>query len=57
VYTVCVDSGVLSTDTSITTNGKSYINFVGRGIGVSVIRASANWYMNSQLPFDSVECC
>src|SRR6266446_357779 len=46
VYTVFIDSGVLSTDTSITTNGKSYINFVGRGIGVSVIRASVTWFNN-----------
>jgi len=30
VYTIFLDSGVLFTDTSITTNGKSYINFVGR---------------------------
>lgn len=55
VYTVFIDSGVLSTDTSITTNGKSYINFVGRGIGASVIRASANWYINNQPAFDSVD--
>src|SRR2546428_10733189 len=45
VYTVFIDSGVLLTDTAITTNGKGYINFVGRGIGVSVIRASADWFI------------
>ena len=52
VYTVFIDSGVLSTSTSITTNGKSYINFVGRGIGVSVIRATAAWFQNNQTPTD-----
>ena len=44
VYTVFVDSGVLQSDNSITTNGKDYINFVGRGMGVSVLQASPTWY-------------
>src|SRR5262249_29713040 len=46
VYTIFIDSGVLSTSTSITTNGKSYINFEGRGIGVSVVQATATWFQN-----------
>ncbi len=46
VYTVFVDSGIVSSDTSITTSGKSYINFVGRGMEVSVVQASAAWYQN-----------
>lgn len=44
VYTVFIDSGILQSDNSITTNGKDYINFVGRGMGVSVVQASSNWY-------------
>jgi hypothetical protein len=44
VYTVFIDSGVLQSDDSITTSGKDYINFVGRGMGVSVLQASSNWY-------------
>ena len=47
VYTVFIDSGVLSLDTSTTTNGKSYINFVGRGEGVSIVQASATWFANA----------
>src|SRR5438093_4555911 len=46
VYTVFLDSGVLTSDTSISTQGKSYINFVGRGMGLSVLRASALWFQN-----------
>jgi hypothetical protein len=46
VYTVFIDSGVLSTDLSTTTNSKSYINFVGRGEGVSILQASATWFTN-----------
>jgi len=46
VWTVFLDSGVLTSDSSITTGGKSYINFVGRGMGVSVLKASAAWYQN-----------
>ncbi len=46
VYTIFLDSGVLSSNTSITTNGKSYISFVGRGMGVSIVRASATWFQN-----------
>ena len=44
VYTVFIDSGILQSDNSITTNGKDYINFVGRGMGVSVLQASPTWY-------------
>src|SRR5260221_8617281 len=44
VYTIFIDSGVLSSETSISTGGKSYINFVGRGIEVSIVRASATWF-------------
>lgn len=44
VYTVFIDSGILQSDDSITTNGKDYINFVGRGMGVSVLQASSSWY-------------
>ncbi len=44
VYTVFIDSGILQSDDSITTNGKDYINFVGRGMGVSVVQASSSWY-------------
>ena len=47
VYTVFIDSGVLSPDNSITTNGKSYINFEGRGLGVSVLQASRTWFSNA----------
>src|SRR5881409_2264654 len=46
VYTVFVDSGVLESDVSITSNGKSYINFVGRGMGTSILRASTLWFQN-----------
>jgi len=48
VYTVFIDAGVIEQDTSISTNPKSYINFVGRGIGASVIRASTQWFSNVQ---------
>lgn len=33
IYTIFIDSGVLQSDSSIRTNGKDYINFVGRGAG------------------------
>jgi len=46
VYTVFIDSGVLESDVSITTNSKSYINFVGRGMGTSILRASTVWFQN-----------
>jgi hypothetical protein len=46
IYTIFIDSGVLQSDSSIKTNGKSYINFVGRGEGVSVLQASPAWYSN-----------
>ena len=46
IYTIFIDSGVLQSDSSIRTNGKSYINFVGRGAGVSVLQASPAWYSN-----------
>src|SRR6266850_4070852 len=47
VYTILIDSGILSSDTSASTSGKSYINIIGRGIGTSVLRASAAWFQNS----------
>ncbi|HEX5044624.1 MAG TPA: hypothetical protein VFV75_17110 [Candidatus Polarisedimenticolaceae bacterium] len=46
VYTIFVDSGVLQSDTSIETSGKSFIHFVGRGPGVSVLQASQQWFAN-----------
>jgi hypothetical protein len=46
VYTVFLDSGILETDTSITLDGKDYINIVGRGEGVSILRASSTWFAN-----------
>jgi hypothetical protein len=46
VYTVFVDSGILDTDVGIDFDGKSYINLVGRGMGVSVIRATGSWFTN-----------
>ena len=46
IYTIFIDSGVLQSDSSIRTNGKSYINFAGRGAGVSVLQASPAWYSN-----------
>ena len=48
VYTIFLDAGVLETATPITMSGKSYINLVGRGMGVSVIRANANFFINNQ---------
>jgi hypothetical protein len=44
VYTIFVDAGVLTTSTGITTNGKSYINFIGRGMGASIVQATAGWF-------------
>ena len=46
VYTVFIDSGVLFNNTSMTTNGKDYINFVGRGEGVSIVQATSTWFAN-----------
>src|SRR5262249_49610777 len=46
VYTIFIDSGVLQSDSSISTGGKSYINFAGRGSGVSILQASPTWYAN-----------
>src|SRR5262245_60346227 len=46
VYTVFLDSGVLLVDHSISLNGKSYINLVGRGEGASILRAKAEWFAN-----------
>ena len=48
VYTIFIDSGIVSNDDkSIITNGKSYINFVGRGEGVSIVQAPAGWFTNA----------
>src|SRR5437867_5222800 len=47
VYTIFLDSGSLESNTSISTGGKSYINFVGRGIGVSILRASLTWFQTT----------
>jgi hypothetical protein len=47
VYTVFVDAGVLTSDTAISFGGKSYINLEGRGIGSSILRASATWFANA----------
>jgi hypothetical protein len=44
VYTISIDAGVFQSDDSITTDGKDYINFVGRGAGVTVLQASPAWY-------------
>ncbi|HYV18709.1 MAG TPA: hypothetical protein VFC25_06750 [Verrucomicrobiae bacterium] len=58
VYTVFLDSGILSTDTSTTLNGKSYINIVGRGEGVSILQASTTWFANvfaGTTPFDFLD--
>jgi hypothetical protein len=41
---VFIDAGVLTSNTSINFGGKSYINLVGRGIGVSILRASGTWF-------------
>ncbi|HYV18708.1 MAG TPA: hypothetical protein VFC25_06745 [Verrucomicrobiae bacterium] len=46
VYTVFVDSGILLLDNSTTLNGKSYINIVGNGEGVSIVRGSTTWFAN-----------
>jgi hypothetical protein len=47
VYTVFVDSGVLSVDAPMTMDGKSYINIVGHGEGVSIVRASSDYFTNA----------
>jgi hypothetical protein len=44
IYTIFVDAGILQSDNSISFNGKDYINLVGRGMGTSVLQASAQWY-------------
>jgi len=49
VYTIFLDAGVLETATPISMGGKSYINLEGRGMGVSVIRANANFFINNQV--------
>jgi hypothetical protein len=46
-YTIFIHSGVLLTDLSGMTNGKSYINFVGNGEGVSIWRASDYWFAHA----------
>jgi len=47
IYTIFVDAGILPSDNSISFNGKDYINLVGRGMGTSVLQASAQWYQNA----------
>lgn len=53
IYTIFVDSGVLSSNTSITMQGKSYINIIGRGMGVSVVQATSLWFQNVANGFTS----
>lgn len=47
IYTILLEAGIHSSDTSISLNGKSYINIVGRGIGGSILQASALWFQNN----------
>ena len=47
VYTIFIDAGVLSSDNSFSLNGKDYIHITGRGMGTSIIRASALWFQNA----------
>ena len=47
IYTILLEAGIHSSDTSITLNGKSYINIVGRGVGGSILQASALWFQNN----------
>ena len=48
-YTILIDAVLLSSDTAFTTNAKSYITFAGRGIGASVLQATALWFDNADL--------
>jgi hypothetical protein len=47
IYTILLEAGIHSSDTSISLNGKDYINIVGRGIGGSIVQASALWFQNN----------
>ncbi|HEV8701863.1 MAG TPA: hypothetical protein VGV60_11385 [Candidatus Polarisedimenticolia bacterium] len=59
IYTIFVDSGVLPSNTSISLQGKSYINITGRGMGVSVVQATSSasvplgWFQNVANGFTS----
>jgi|GEM_PF-2352692 len=47
IYTILLEAGIHSSDTSISLSGKDYINIVGRGIGGSILQASALWFQNN----------
>jgi hypothetical protein len=47
IYTILLEAGIFTSDTSISLVNKKYINIIGRGIGGSVLRASAQWFVNN----------